>query len=204
MEQTDSAALSLTLMPKELEQLRKRYHFAETEKNKLTALYERTAAMLEAKAYWRPLSPDMPGGDEDTAMLCAVTLGKSLDALQMDYMRAEGLSESYKLECIGSALLEKAYLRLGELIRQKTGLCISKMTFPGSELPLESLHELRNYLACGSEHFPITCSESCMLYPKKSVIFIGYLSEKESEGILCRSCSNTACQMRQKEMGDEE
>lgn len=140
----------------------------------------------------------------ETAALCAVTLGSGIDDMQALYGGAEAVMDDYILECLGSALLEKAYEELADLLRRETGLFLNRYLFPGSQVELTQIAEIIGRLSSGGELIPISYNKDFVLTPKKSVVFIGILGEKKSGCGICADCPKTDCESRVETSGTDD
>lgn len=150
------------------------------------------AALQNEAARSEQKSEAMP----ERAALCAVTLGNGIDDMQALYGGAEAVMDDYILECLGSALLEKAYEELAGVLRRETGLFINHYLFPGSQTELSQVAEIVGRLSAGGERIPVSYNTEFVLTPKKSVIFIGILEEKKAGCGICTDCPKTDCENR--------
>lgn len=130
------------------------------------------------------------------AALCAVTLGSGVDDMQALYGGAEAVMDDYILECLGSALLEKAYEELAGVLRRETGLFLNRYLFPGSQTELWQIAEIVGRLSSGGERIPVSYSAEFVLTPKKSVVFIGILEARKADCGICADCRKTDCENR--------
>lgn len=136
------------------------------------------------------------GAAPEKAALCAVTLGSGIDDMQALYGGAEAVMDDYILECLGSALLEKAYEELAGVLRRETGMFLNRYLFPGSQTELSQVAEIVGRLSAGGERIPVSYNTEFVLTPKKSVVFIGILEAKKAGCGICADCPKTDCENR--------
>lgn len=189
--------LSVSLTKEDRKRMADRYHFAGEALHQIDILYEAALPLVQAQAWFSaPVSAQTKEAAAD-AVLCAITLGDKIDLLQDLYGSVEAVTESYILECIGNTLLEKCYEALGRFLWQETGLFLRTFAFPGSQLPMQKTGDIVRELADGDSSFPISCNASYVLYPRKSVVFLGGLGEKKMECGICGNCERADCPYRQ-------
>lgn len=203
-------ALSVSLTKEERKMLAVRHHFSLPELTRIEALYEAALPLIQAQVCFAVAAEtDLEGGrtparpESGTPVMCAVTLGGKIDALQELYGSVGALQDDYILECLGSGLLEKAYEQLDGLIWQETGLFLNSYEFPGADMPLERMRDMLEKLSAGEADFPVSCNEVCLLQPKKSVVFMGRLGEKRTACGVCQSCPKKDCENRHLSPGPE-
>ena len=162
---------------------------------------------------------------EGQPVYCAVTLGAGIDRLQ-ERCSDSDMSGAYMLECLGCVLLQKAYDIVDELIHRSTGLFVQRYIFPGDgELPLSdngrilrrireagdarragrSSDSVRAGKNTGEERNPdpptVSCNESYVLTPQKSVVFVAVLGEDRKDRQLCDACPSVTCPNRKSGSG---
>ncbi len=187
------AGLTVELTKAEREEMADRYHFERAQLPQITALYEAALPLLRVQACFETAAPAY---GHERSVFCAVTLGETFDAMQALYSDAGAMSETYFLECIGNTLLEKACQRLGDMLREETGLSLERLEFPGTHIPMEQMADMIQALAAGQTEFIVTCSEVYVLRPKKSVVFRGILGETCGEQNICANCPRKECENR--------
>lgn len=156
----------------------------------------------------------LPGPEDKAAPVCKdillssgkqgfcqviATLGSGPDRLQDGYAAKGMLTESYMAECICMELLRKACGELNEKIREKYGLFVEKMLFPGSELPLEAMEGI--FAQAGQT--AVSYNPCFVLSPKKSVVYLAQLGNRAC-GEPCDSCSNKGCPNRKTALCEKE
>lgn len=122
------------------------------------------------------------------------TLGGGPDRLEESYAKKGLLTESLMAECICAELLWKAYEKLNEEIREKYGLYVEKMLFPGSDLALEAMEGMFEQIGQTTVSF----NRSYVLSPKKSVVYQARLGKRPCAD-LCASCKNSSCPNRRRQ-----
>ncbi len=197
-----------------INQVIKRYHFLEQDKESLSVLYQALLPLIRTEVFyiWNPVlkTEEMPkcetmqsnvdAGDErnEDQALVFLSLGKAMDEFQSLYMDAGCLREVYMLECIGLELLTEAYEEFVKQVQQDTHKWAKRLEFVGDNCPIETLPGL--YRQVFTEPGPITYSEQCILSPKKSVAFFLVMSDKKVDSKpchICSQCKNTDCIFRQ-------
>ena len=121
----------------------------------------------------------------------AITLGAEFDNIECGYSNRGEILKTYMMDCIGMEILLEVYDQMIHKVYEQEGLWISKFDFIGNHYPISLLKDVMDYLS--PNH--IKYNNSIMLIPKKSVVFIGTLSEKKTEigcGI-CKDCGNLSC-----------
>ena len=105
------------------------------------------------------------------------------------------LTESFMAECICTELLLQAYEDMNKKIREKYGLWVKKMLFPGGELPLESMEKIFRNVSQEEVHY----NQCYVLSPKKSVAYLAMLTRNKDEicAGICASCARMDCPNRQ-------
>lgn len=203
-----------------INQVIKRYHFLEQDRESLSVLYQALLPLIRTEVFyiWNPVlkTEEMPkcettskcetmqsnvdAGDErnEDQALVFLSLGKAMDEFQSIYMDAGCLREAYMLECIGLELLTEAYEEFVKQVQQDTHKWAKRLEFVGDNCPIETLPGL--YRQVFTEPGPITYSEQCILSPKKSVAFFLIMSDKKVDSKpchICSQCKNTDCIFRQ-------
>ncbi len=170
-------------------QMLSRYHFRQSDEEKLRMLTDLLLREAEPALYYAPYRP------EDSSRLAVlVTLGAGVDELQRRYTEEGRLSESYMIECIAMELLGSAYEQSAERIHDHYGLWIGGFAFLGDQEPIEEMEELFRVL----KPRDIFYNQAYMLTPKKTVAFYTTLTKKRQEAYCnqCESCRNTKCAHR--------
>lgn len=197
-----------------INQVIKRYHFLEQDRESLSVLYQALLPLIRTEAFyiWNPVleveeiskcetvqpNADMENAKNEMRALVFLSLGKAMDEFQSLYMDAGRLQEAYMLECIGLELLTEAYEEFVKQVQQDTHQWAKRLEFVGDNCPLEALPGL--YRQVFKEPGPIAYSEQCILSPKKSVAFFLIMSEKKVDSKpchICSQCKNTDCMFRQ-------
>lgn len=187
------ASLTADLTKEEREDMINRYHFQESDLSQIHALYQALHSLTDAEVYYR-IWPEIQKGKR--AALCVVTLGSGVDAMEEIYTDAEELLRVYILECLSNAMLEKTYQQIEDILFQETGLYVSKYQFPGTDVALEQVREILKEMSVKNEELPVTCNESCVMSPKKSVVFIVGLEEEKIDVCICDNCTKKDCAHR--------
>lgn len=203
-----------------INQVIKRYHFLEQDRESLSVLYQALLPLIGTEAFyiWDPVleaekvpkcettlkcetvQPDVDAERErnETQALVFLSLGKAMDEFQSLYMDAGCLREAYMLECIGLELLTEAYEEFVKQVQKDTHKWAKRLEFVGDNCPIETLPGL--YRQVFTEPGPITYSEQCILSPKKSVAFFLVMSDKKVDSKpchICSQCKNMDCIFRQ-------
>ena len=195
-----------------INQVIKRYHFLEQDRESLSVLYQALLPLIRTEAFyiWDPVleavpecktvppNADMEHERNETQALVFLSLGKAMDEFQSLYMDAGCLREAYMLECIGLELLTEAYEEFVKQVQKDTHKWAKRLEFVGDNYPIETLPGL--YRQVFTEPGPITYSEQCILSPKKSVAFFLVMSDKKVDSKpchICSQCKNTDCIFRQ-------
>lgn len=136
----------------------------------------------------------------DRAVIFAATIGSSADTLIKRYS-IMNLAKASIVQAAGAALIETFCDTLEDSIRleaQKRNLYLRPRFSPGyGDLALEVQKSIFNVLEC-SKRIGITLTDSCLMYPSKSVTAIIGLSKfpKNCMKEKCNSCSNAECDYR--------
>ena len=177
-----------------------RYHYEWKDIKKMRQVAAEIRTMVEAEEGFYLLLPE-EGSDYAGV---ALTLGKSLDALQESYTRQEDIEGAYMIEVIAGELMRNAYLQFSDYIMEHTCYEVGAFHFFGSrpELPLKNMQNLLTKIPGAA----VTCNEAYCLEPKKSVVFLAELKQKdertkkEGQGMsihLCAACNRTDCAFRE-------
>lgn len=176
----------------EMDSLKERYHFSHMDMGRLKSLYQAMEPLVRAKAYIK-LKPELVFLKNDNCVISIVTLGKYVDELENLYSDAERLLEAYMIECLSLEILSKAYEGLRTFLHEETGMWMAEYGFLGDQYPIERMGEI---LDCFSE-IEVSCKGSSMMTPRKSVILISELTEKDTGPCdTCLNCGNRACPNR--------
>lgn len=179
-----------------LMEVRKKYHYGETQVFEFQAVAEEMLPLVRAEAFWarkrycfenRKRTKQSDTRYEKVVM----SLGNGVDHLQENYMERGLLSESYMVEVLASELLLQGYAAYNNFIQKNTGWHVARYHFFGSEdeFPLTMLPKL---LKEWSQQ--IQCNAAFYMQPQKSAAFIAELTQKEvqCEGI-CAGCQSSSC-----------
>lgn len=141
----------------------------------------------------------------------ALTLGVEVDEISEQLKRQELFLGVYILECLCNELLNKAYQQFSSYLRLESGKGLSRILFPGEDLPIEHVGDILGILDIGQ----ISVNKYYILTPSKSVVFMGEISKDDQPSVIknCETCNNLQCAMRigkrkelsiasQKEQGD--
>lgn len=136
----------------------------------------------------------MRGATHVALFLC--TAGAVFSTQYRDYSKAGDYLEAFITDALGSLTVEKAMDRVQSALQkdmQAASLGISNRYSPGyCNWPLTGQQDL--FLLAGSNPTGISLSESCLMYPAKSVsgiIGIGPQMKRREYG--CAICSNKNC-----------
>lgn len=182
-----------------LERVGRKFHFGETQSEKLQAVAEEMLPLMYGEAFWERRTScvwnayqmqNSGAAYEDVVM----SLGSGLDRLQDKYTEKGALSESYMLETLASELLLDSYGAYNRYVQENTDWHVARYHFPGSEEKLSL--EMVPMLLKGSER--ITCNAAFCILPKKSVVFIAQLTQDMQTHCeaICAGCSNLHCPNR--------
>lgn len=183
-----------------LDEVRKKFHFEETQEYELKAVAEEMLPLMREGAFWKSNIYSGQGmskkevGDAtyEQVVMC---LGKGLDCLQERYSEEGLLSQSYMVEVLASELLLKGYAAYNDYIRENTNWHVARYHFLGSEeeFPLEMLPGLLKELTT-----LVSCNSAFCMTPKKSVVFISELTQDEETQCrgICVGCNNVSCPNR--------
>lgn len=191
---------TLNLSEEEIKDTLDHYHFSRGDLRVLCSFFQALKPLIDCKAFYEIIKPDgerpklLQFAEEECFVAAVVTLGKGPDRLMELYLEAEDVSAAYMLECLSLDLLRKSYEKLGKLIAREEKLYIKKYEFPGGRYPLEKTKDILDYFSQNE----VTYTESFMLLPQKSVVFLGELTKKEQEKCvhICESCGNIQCSNR--------
>lgn len=174
----------------ERRKMAERYQFQESDYPEIDTLYDALYALTEAEVCYR-IWPGLDKGKREA--VCVVTLGSGVDAMQEIYTQAEELMNVYILDCLGSAMLEKAYRQVEDILLEETGLHVSSYHFPEDAVTLERIREIVKEMSIQFQDMPVSCNEACMMNPKKSVVYTVSLEEEKQETCICDSCTRKDC-----------
>ncbi len=179
-----------------LRRVLQKFHYRETQWKELYGVAEKMLPLMQKEAFWErgkscftePSKEHSPVKYEDVVM----SLGNGLDDLQENYNKKGLLSEIYMLQNLASELLMLGYSSYNQYISKNMDWHVAKYHFLGSEkeFPLEMLPKLLRRLTP-----KITCNEAFCILPKKTVAFVGELTQDEEihcEGI-CAGCQSKNC-----------
>lgn len=179
-------------------ELAERYHFKESDLPEIDMLYDALYPLTDAEVCYR-IWPELEKGKR--AAICVVTLGAGVDAMQEIYTQSEEMLQVYMLECLGSTMLEKAYKQVENILLLETGLHVSRYQFPGNETPVEQVQDILGEMSVRMEDMPVSCSEACVMSPKKSVVYIVGLEKEKADACICDTCQKKDCAHRQGKKG---
>lgn len=173
-----------------------RYHFRQTDADRLRCLGAILERLAEPVMYFAPCS-DAAEWKEGTQLAVLVSLGEKVDALQNEYVAKDQLTEGYMIECIGMELLQTAYAKSAEILWKQSGLWMGGFEFLGDKYPLEWTEDIFNLL----QPEDIAYNKAYMMTPKKTVVFLTTLHRERRQSYchVCESCSNLQCPNRQKQ-----
>lgn len=191
------------LSPTFLEEVRKKFHYDETQIHEFQAVAEEMLPLMREEAFWEKsvYSGKNKHQSESYSVIyeqVVMSLGNGIDFLQERYSERKMLSHSYMIEVLAGEFLLQGYAAYNCYIQKNTDWHVAKYHFLGSEedFPLEMLPELLKTLT------PlITCNSAFCMLPKKSVAFIAELTRDDKvrcRGI-CVDCSNLNCSGRMAE-----
>lgn len=177
-----------------------RYHYEWKDIKKMRQVAAKIRATVEAEEGFYLLLPEAGSNYAGVAL----TLGRSLDALQENYTRQEDIEGAYMIEVIAGELMRNAYLQFSDYIMEHTCYEVGAFHFFGSrpELPLKNMQKLLEKIPGAV----VTCNEAYCLEPKKSVVFLAELKQtderikREGQGRsihLCAACNRTDCAFRE-------
>ncbi|MCM1064043.1 MAG: hypothetical protein NC420_06110 [Eubacterium sp.] len=188
------------LTPAFLEQVCKKYHYAEEQLPELQAAAGEMLSLMREEAFWEskmvfPKKPCRTEAPDAEFAYVVMSLGKGIDRLQESYSEKGLLTQSYMIEVLASELLLKGYDAYNRYVRKSTELHVARYYFPGSEeaFPLEMLPKLLGELTRD-----VACNSAFCMVPKKSVAFVCELTRDENvrcQGI-CVGCGNLYCPNR--------
>lgn len=197
-----------------LEEVRKKFHFEETQEYELKDVAEKMLPLMREEAFWKRdvysgqgINKQEAGGiihgqsinkqeaEDIIYEQVVMCLGKGLDDLQERYNKEGLLSQSYMVEVLASEILLKGYAAYNDYIRENTKQHVARYHFLGSEerFPLELLPELLKELTS-----LVSCNSAFCMTPKKSVVFIAELTQDEEAQCrgICVGCNNVSCPNR--------
>lgn len=195
-----SDVLDKFLLPSFLKEVRKKFHYDETQAYEMQIVAEEMLPLMREEAFWE--RKVFFGENQHQSETCSViyeqvvmSLGNGVDCLQEKYSERELLSQSYMIEVLAGEILLQGYAAYNRYIRKNTDWHVARFHFPGSEedFPLEMLPDLLKKLT------PlITCNSAFCMQPKKCAVFIAELTQDDNvqcRGI-CIGCNAVNCPNR--------
>lgn len=181
-----------------LNRVAEKYHYLQKDLPELLAVAEKMQESIWKEASFEVGEHQHAMEEGDLRKSVVMTLGSGVDKLQDAYTEKERLTESFMIEALGNELLLCAYGVWNRWIEEQTDYHVAGYIFPGSreDYPLEQLPEFLT-----SVSGVVTCNESFLMLPKKSVAFYALLTKEAGvrcEGI-CQSCGRKDCQNRARE-----
>lgn len=181
-----------------LERVAKRYHYLQEDLPELLTVAEKMQECVFREASFEIGEIQTAQESDRPRQAVVMTLGGGVDRLQNAYVEKEKLTESFMIEALGNELLLCAYGVWNRWIEAETEYHVASYLFPGSSeaYPLQELPEL---LADISK--TVTCNESFLMIPKKSVAFYAFLTKEPGvrcEGV-CQGCNRKDCRNRARE-----
>lgn len=165
--------------------------------------YDGLKNMIKCRGLWKKVSYEeicafiklSCSGDGDF-ILGAVTLGNEYDQYELEQNAAEDYSEVYRMDCIAMDMLKVSYEDYGRQIAAQTGQYLKEFQFLGEDLPIELIGEILPELE--ADQYGITCNDSFMMTPKKTVVFLAELvgDKEKSNCHICDNCGNLECGSR--------
>lgn len=190
MEKYIGRKLLIELTEKERWEVAERYQFQESDHFEIDTLYAALYPLIEAEVYYRILPEPEKGRRE---AVCVVTLGSGIDAMQESYMQAEEVLYGYMLDCLGNAMLEKAYRQVEDILLEETGLYAGTYHFPEDKASLEHARDIVKEMSMQLPNMLVGCNEACMMQPKKSVVYTVSLKKEKEETCICDGCMLETC-----------
>lgn len=181
-----------------LERVAKCYHYLQEDLPELLTVAEKMQECILGEASFEIGEIQTAQESDRPRQAVVMTLGGSVDKLQDVYTQKGNLTESFMIEALGNELLLCAYGVWNRWIEAETEYHVASYLFPGSsdDYPLQELPKL---LADISK--TVTCNESFLMIPKKSVAFYTILTKEPGvrcEGV-CQGCNRKDCRNRAKE-----
>lgn len=137
----------------------------------------------------------------ERAVIFAATIGSSADTLIKRYS-IMNLAKASVVQAAGAALIETFCDELEDSIRTDANhrsLYLRPRFSPGyGDLTLEYQRDFFNILEC-NKRIGISLTDTCLMYPSKSVTAIIGLSKNPNKGCnddKCLSCTKTTCEYR--------
>ena len=192
--------LEISLSDDELKTAMSRYHYEDADFLLFSQVYGEIMERLQPVGMYvyGPFRQEFPEAEEETeenGCQVIVSLGGWPDRPQEKDTSRGMLTESFMAECICTELLLQAYEDMNKKIREKYGLWVKKMLFPGGELPLESMEKIFRNVSQEEVHY----NQCYVLSPKKSVAYLAMLTRNKDEicAGICASCARMDCPNRQ-------
>ena len=192
--------LEISLSDDELKTAMSRYHYEDADFLLFSQVYREIMEQLQPVGMYvyGPFRQEFPEAEEETeenGCQVIVSLGGWPDRLQEKDTSRGMLTESFMAECICTELLLQAYEDMNRKIREKYGLWVKKMLFPGGELPFEAMEKIFRNVGQEEVHY----NQCYVLSPKKSVAYLAVLTGNKDEicAGICASCARTDCPNRQ-------
>lgn len=191
--------LDLALSDADIDALIQQFHFAPTDKEKITSLYRSVHPLLTPRMYYLVNPEGFPEIAYKDYALCVVTLGSGIDELTSLYLDHNLVSEPYILDCIGLKLLSNSYRHVISVIAENTNLQVEKLDFLGDTYPLSLLPEILSSLSIQDIH----TTDGYMMIPMKSVCMLLPLTAQQTDTQsdaclnICSTCPNLTCTNRQ-------
>lgn len=181
-----------------LERVADRYHYRQEDLPELLVVAEKMQECIFGEASFEMGELQAAEEDDRPRQAVVMTLGEGVDRLQDAYTEKEKLTESFMIEALGNELLLCAYGVWNQWVEAGTEYHVASYLFPGSgkDYPLQELPELLTEVSD-----VVTCNESFLMLPKKSVAFYALLTKEPGvrcEGI-CQSCGRKDCRNRARE-----
>lgn len=133
--------LEISLSDDELKTAMSRYHYEDADFLLFSQVYGEIMEQLRPVGMYvyGPFRQEFPEAEEEAeenGCQVIVSLGGWPDRLQEKDTSRGMLTESFMAECICTELLLQAYEDMNRKIREKYGLWVKKMLFPGGSSPL--------------------------------------------------------------------
>ena len=171
-----SEVLDKFLSPVFLEEVRKKFHYDETQVREFQAVAEEMLPLMREEAIWEKsvYSSENKHQGESCSVIyeqVVMSLGNGIDCLQERYSERKMLSHSYMIEVLAGELLLQGYAAYNCYIQENTDWHVAKYHFLGSEegFPLvihlfvccrkrvlHLLQNLRRMIRSGVEAFALT------------------------------------------------
>ena len=189
MKKTNRELISIRLEEHDFRAICGRYHYGDTDLVLLKEVYDKYLKKKAVSA-WYQIGYDKA---ENAAVL--MTLGAETDEIQNRLSDEGRLAEAYMLECLAMAVLERAYGQMDELLHAQTGLWCTGYRFSGGDDMTEVVTMVKDM-----EQEEVYCNESCVLIPKKSVVYVAVLqanpANQNCAQKVCAGCGRKDCPNR--------